>query len=203
MKKLFVLGDSISIHYGPHLERYMKGKILYSRKGGIKQAEQDMDIAQGANGGDSYHVYSYLNKLFSSGGIDADILLLNCGLHDIKRSTDNGSIQIPLEQYRENLEKIVHIVTKMKLIMIWVRTTPVDDKNHNSRLKTFYRYSEDCIKYNLAADKIMGKAEIPIIDLYSFTLSLDEELFLDHIHFTETVRRSQAAFIAGFLNASM
>jgi lysophospholipase L1-like esterase len=202
MQKIFVLGDSISIHYGPYLKQYLNGKMLYSRKGDIRKAEENLDVAQGANGGDSSNVCSYLESCAASGGINADILLLNCGLHDIKTSPETGEKQIPIEQYRKNLLKCIKLASEMKLHLIWIRITPVDDDIHNSRTEAFYRYSEDCDAYNRAADEIMNSADIPVIDLAAFTANLDEkELFIDHVHFSEPVRKLQAAYIAGFLNS--
>jgi len=52
-------------------------------------------------------------------------------------------------------------------------------------------------------------SETPSIDLYRFTLSLAEDvqalesLYEDHVHFTQPVRRLQAAYIAGWLEATL
>jgi len=35
MLTLHVVGDSISMHYGPFLERYLSGLLAYSRKEGM------------------------------------------------------------------------------------------------------------------------------------------------------------------------
>jgi len=43
----------------------------------------------------------------------------------------------------------------------------------------------------------MKELEVPVIDLYSFTMSLDEPLYEDHVHFFEPVRKLHGAFIAG------
>ena len=58
---LFVLGDSISIHYGPYLQKASKGFLQYDRKQGASGVEENnMDVATGANGGDSSMVLAYL-----------------------------------------------------------------------------------------------------------------------------------------------
>ena len=82
MKKLFVLADSISMHYGPFLEQYIKGTFEYDRKGKNHEFE-NLDIASRVNGGDSSNCLDYL-ELFPN--TEFDVLLLNCGLHDIKRA---------------------------------------------------------------------------------------------------------------------
>lgn len=45
---------------------------------------------------------------------------------------------------------------------------------------------------------------VPAIDLFAFTRALGgNEIFCDHVHFTETVRQLQAAYIAGYLRGRL
>jgi len=85
LPKIFLIGDSISIHYSPYLEMYLKGKAVFDRKKDNGLAENNLDIPQGANGGDSQMVLSYLKIKMNEPDFKPDYLLLNCGLHDIKR----------------------------------------------------------------------------------------------------------------------
>ncbi len=80
---LFVLGDSISIQYGPFLAKNLHNVARYDCKSGLPMALKDLDDPQGANGGDSGMVLAYLRERMESGGFSPDVLLLNCGLHDI------------------------------------------------------------------------------------------------------------------------
>lgn len=199
---IFVIGDSISIHYGPALEAALKGLgIGYDRKTGLDAARQDMDVARGANGGDSAMVLAYLRQCATRGPvIAADTLLVNCGLHDIKTDPATGQRQVPIEAYRGNLEAIVELVTHvLARRMVWLRTTPCDERIHNARCSAFHRFAADCDAYNRVADDVMAARGVPAIDLHGFTRSLGEEIFCDHVHFTEPVRRLQAAYIAGWL----
>ena len=56
MRSVFVVGDSISIQYGPFLEQMLSGRIAYARKGSedatMAEALRNLDIPVGANGGD-------------------------------------------------------------------------------------------------------------------------------------------------------
>lgn len=209
MKKIFVLGDSISIHYGPFLEEMIKGKFAYARKSGEEQALKNLDIPQGANGGDSRMCLEFLKGLRGSGGLDADLLLLNCGLHDVKASfpdenklKERRQLQVSIEDYQSNLEDIVQVADELKVKLIWVRTTPVDEAQHNTAGSGIFRYSEDVDTYNSAADKIMATRNVSAIDLNGFTNSLGAatELLYDGRHFNEPVRRLQAAYISGWLD---
>lgn len=199
--KIYVIGDSISLHYGPFLKEYLRGIMEYSRKEGEEEAMLNLDKPQGANGGDSSMVLSFLKAKAASGGVDADVLLVNCGLHDIRTNPASGEKQIPVGQYEKNLKAIVKEVAKMKHKLVWIRTTPCDEETHNKQGMEFHRYSADCAAYNEVADKIMTEASIPIIDLYNFTMNIGAELYCDHVHFQEHVRQKQAAFLAGWLSA--
>ena len=199
MKKVYVIGDSISIQYGPYLERALQGSMAYGRKEGDEEAQLNLDNPQGANGGDSGMVLAFLQAKAQAGGIDADLLLVNCGLHDIKTDPATGQKQVLIEQYQANLRAIVDLVAGMQPTLVWVRTTPCDENVHNYPGMSFHRFAADAAAYNQAADAIMTAAGVALIDLHTFTLALGPDLYCDHVHFHEQVRAQQAAFIAGWL----
>src|SRR5580658_3164656 len=101
--KIYVIGDSISVQYGPYLQSYLKGFLEYSRKEAEEEAALHLDNPQGAGGGDSSMVLSFLKAKVPAHGIDADFVLLNCGMHDIKTDPTSGTKQVPLQRYEENL----------------------------------------------------------------------------------------------------
>ncbi|MHB9026416.1 MAG: SGNH/GDSL hydrolase family protein [Armatimonadota bacterium] len=199
LQTLFVIGDSISMQYGPYLHSMVYGRFGYARKTGDEDALKDLDHPVGANGGDSGMVLDYLIARKDDPRFRPDILLLNCGLHDIKTDRATGEKQVPLAQYRENLSRIITVVQEVGARLVWVRTTPVDDVQHNIRCTEFARYDRDVVAYNHAADEIMTAAGVPVIDLYGFTRNLGGEPYEDHVHFIEAVRQCQAAYLAGFL----
>lgn len=199
---IFLIGDSISIHYGPELEAALRGTgIGYARKAGVEAAAKNMDQALGANGGDSSMVLAYLRFCLREGpAITADTLLVNCGLHDIKTDPATGARQVPIEAYRANLDAIASLVTQtMKRRLVWIRTTPCDERIHNARCSSFHRFAADCDAYNRTADAVMTAHRVPMIDLFTFTTNLGADVFCDHVHFHTHVRSRQAAFIAGWL----
>jgi lysophospholipase L1-like esterase len=200
MKKLYVIGDSISMQYGPYLERALHGVMHYARKEGETEGRLSLDHPQGANGGDSIMVLAFLQGLQQLGGFEADLLLVNCGLHDIKIDPVTGTKQVDLATYQQNLRAIVATARAMGPTLVWVRTTPCDEQVHNHRHVSFHRFAADCALYNQAADEIMTAAGVPLIDLYTFTVNLGPDLYYDHVHFHETIRAQQGAFIAGWLN---
>ncbi|PIY48629.1 MAG: hypothetical protein COZ05_02700 [Armatimonadetes bacterium CG_4_10_14_3_um_filter_59_10] len=182
--KIFIIGDSISAHYTPFLQTCLP---------------EGVEATRGEKGGDSSMVVSFLKEKWGAGGIDADLLLLNCGLHDIKTDPMTGAKQVPMEQYRENLQAIIQLTRQMKPKLVWVRTTPCDEGVHNRPDSKFHRFAADCHAYNAAADEIMAEERVPMIDLYNFTRRLGPDLYCDHVHFPDHIREKQAAFLAGWV----
>lgn len=193
IKKLHVIGDSISMQYGIYLEQMLQGKWHYSRK-----PPQNAD-PESANGRDSACVIEYLQTVRHT--LRCDYLLVNCGLHDLKRHPQTNELQVPLAAYAANLKTIVAFAREVSNEMIRVRTTPVIDQIHNTRNADFRRHAADVAAYNAAADTLMQQHHLRRLDLCTFTQNLGgEEIYLDHAHFTVDVRRQQAAFITGYLS---
>ncbi|WP_138993200.1 SGNH/GDSL hydrolase family protein [Larkinella sp. C7] len=202
LPKLYVIGDSISMRYGPFLEKYVQGVWQYDRKSDDGQAAKNLDVPVGANGGDSRMVLEYLKLKAPDKTFQPDVLLLNCGLHDIKRLPETNAIQVDSASYRKNLEAIYQLLKKRNIRLVWMRTTSVEDERHNTRSKAFKRYARDLDDYNRIADEVMQKHAVPVIDLYTFTRSLGSEHFVDHVHYDDSAMQLQAAYIAGYLQAN-
>jgi len=199
-KQLFVLGDSISMHYGPFLETFVADRFTCTRKGEKNADPGDLNLGNDINGGDSALVRKYLDARIAR-GFKPDLLLLNCGLHDIKTDPASGAKQVSIIPYEENLMAISRLLQMAGIQTVWVRTTPVDETIHNRIVDAFWRFDQDVGAYNAVADAVFIAAGTPMIDLYGFTKALGGHPFCDHVHFTEEVRRLQAAFIAGHLLA--
>jgi lysophospholipase L1-like esterase len=197
MKSLFVLGDSISVQYGPYLERMLRGTFAYARKKPADVPGGELGYPVDANGGDSSMVLAYLRARLRDH--HPDVLLLNCGLHDLRTDPQSGSKQVSPDAYRRNLQDITQFVRNRDTCTVWVRTTPVDDETHNGRQIAFHRFNRDVVQYNEIADAIFAEAGIPVADLYTFTQNVGGKLYCDHVHFTERVRELQAGYLAGCL----
>lgn len=197
--KIFVIGDSISLRYGPHLKKYLEGLMEYSRRGEDPTETQKLGAPSGTNSRDSRVSRQYVEAMAAAGGIEADVLLLNCGLHDIRRDPETNAIQVPLEEYETNLRAMIRVVREMGVDLVWVRTTPCDEKVHNRPGAQAHRYRADNRAYNESADHVMAEGKVPSIDLHAFTLNLGPDIYCDHVHFHEHICEKQAAFIAGWL----
>jgi acetyl esterase/lipase len=200
--RLFIIGDSISIQYGPYLEKLVEGTFIYDRKrdaAGAPKATSNLDVPTGANGGDSDMVLAYLRHRREHDPIAADVLVINCGLHDIKTDPATGAIQVPLSRYEQNLRAIVEETRAMNLRLVWINTTPVIDEIHNTRSTSFHRFARDVAAINTTAAKVMSESGAPVINLHAFSAPLVPAGFMDHVHYTEALREQQAAWIAAEL----
>lgn len=196
ISRIFLIGDSISIHYEPFLKEYLKGVATLESRKDISDAEANLDIPRGRNGGDSNMVLKFLEAALKNPLFQPDYLLLNCGLHDIKRSTDHFKYQVDSTAYRHNLGEICGLLKEHDIKMIWIRSTPVIDSVHNERSKSFKRFLSDIEDYNRIADEVCKKNGIPVIDLFSFSKSLGRNEVIDHVHYSVSAREKQARYIS-------
>ena len=56
MKKVLLIGDSISLDYGPEVRRAVRSDIEIFSKPGTEEAYKNLDLPIGGNGGDSARV---------------------------------------------------------------------------------------------------------------------------------------------------
>lgn len=195
MEKILFLGDSISVHYAPFLLEKLEGKRECYFRDGLEKAKENLDIPQAGNSGDTRRLLVYIKSRAQEGTLNFDKVCFNAGLHDIKTDINSGEKAISLTEYRQNLLEIVDLITGANATPIWVNITPVDEELHKKNMKYFYRYNQDVLKYNKAAEEIMGENKIKVIDLYSFTKKFGKEAYLDHVHYKEEIREKQAEFI--------
>lgn len=191
--KIFLMGDSISIHYGPYLIKDLQGVADIDQK----KIETLNGKEWSRNGGDSKRVLSYLRSKLEQPGFHPDYIILNCGLHDIGRDSIKHTIQIAPELYRRNLDSIFTLISQKNIRIIWITTTPVVDSIHNSRTKQLVRFASDLENYNRIAAEVTSQYKIPTVDLHDFTLTLGNDAYLDNVHYKEEIRPLQAAYIAG------
>jgi len=170
LSRVLLIGDSISIGYTVPLREALKGKANVHR------------IPE--NGGPTTRGLEMIDRWLGDG--KWDVIHFNWGLHDLKYmdekgrlvSPDKGHQQVPIEQYEENLRKLVERLKKTGAQLVWRSTTPVPQGAAG-------RIPGDAARYNVVAKKIMDGAGIPIDDHYSFILPRLKELQRPaNVHFT-------------------
>ena len=205
LASVFVIGSSLTLAMHPYMQSMCYGRLAYSRKGEepkeIARALQDLDTPQGAAAGDSSMVLAYLSELEQTDSFHPNIVLLATGGHDLRKNVELGTYQVPNENFSKNFESIVQWFSDRLIELVWMRIGPLDEKLHNSRAKSFHRYEADVDAYNGAADAILTRYSVHVLDFPSFTRSLGtlDEIVYDHVHFKDEIVRQQAAYVVGFL----
>lgn len=191
LKKVLLLGDSISIGYTPFVQDLLKHLAVVSRP---MLANGGAENCQGTNNG-------VANIRRWIGDTKWDLIHFNFGLHDLKHvdsisgeNSDNPEdpLQADLKQYKKNLKIIVDELKQTGADLIFATTTPYPDTVSNP-----LRDPGMSEKYNRAAIKIMNKNNIGINDLYTFAKPrLDEIQIPNNVHFTEDGYRQLAKKVA-------
>jgi lysophospholipase L1-like esterase len=99
-----------------------------------------------------------------------DVIVFNFGIHDRNR---------PAQEYAKNLEKLIEKLQKTEAKLLWVRTTPFNDKDEPADTPPKGLF------LNEIADKVMKEHDILICDLYTPFVERTKELIgNDRTHFT-------------------
>jgi len=187
-KLLYSIGDSISIGYLPHLM--------------LSLAEHYTVAHCPGNGSASTRIIENLSDWMA--GYNPDVVLLNCGLHDIK-PVAGRTATLP-DQYEANLRDILDILSRLCCSprIVWCSTTPVIEERLQAVNKSARRNS-DIIAYNQLADKIMMTAAVESIDLYGVVVNNDPAALLapDGVHFTNEGYQTLAEAITDYLVADL
>jgi len=151
----------------------------------LKELENRANVwAPKANGGDSRNVLEHFDEWVTAE--KPDILHVNCGLHDLARLPETAEPRVPIDEYRENVHRILSKAMQLPgMKVIWASTTPVNEKWHNEN-KTFDRLEADIVTYNVAAADVCRGLGVPIDDLYAVVTDhgRDSILLPDGVHFS-------------------
>jgi lysophospholipase L1-like esterase len=171
LPKVLIIGDSISNGYFKPLQEKLKDVAVLTHNE--------------VNAQHTAYALKNLDKWL--GDTRWDVIHFNFGLHDLKyidaqgqrTSVETGKQQIPIEQYEQNLDKIVEQLKKTGAKLIFATTTPVPDGSWS-------RVKGDAAIYNRTAIKVMEKHGVQIDDLYSFALLRLKEIQQNQdVHFTQ------------------
>lgn len=145
--RVLLIGDSISMQYGPEARRLLEGKATVyhipdngqTTKYGLEQLHYWL--------GDGHWA----------------VIHFNFGLHDLHTAAQH-KLQVPIEEYGPNLRQIVKELQATGAKLVWASTTPVPPG-------LGVRSESDVVAYNEVARKIMEENHIPINDLHALVES--------------------------------
>ena len=170
MQTITLIGDSIRYYYEQPVREELSG------------------IAEvwGENGDpcNSRNVLAHIGEWVLSR--PPDVVHINCGLHDLKRESRDAPAAVPLQEYEQNIRRIIGTIrSQTHATVVWASTTPVNEQSHR-RLKGFDRLEADVTRYNDAATRVIRDLGIPLDDLCGSVerTGRDELLQVDGVHFT-------------------
>jgi lysophospholipase L1-like esterase len=109
LPRIVLVGDSIRLGYAPRLAERLEGKAVV--------------VSPRENGGDSANVLAHRDEWVIRQ--KPDVVYLNCGLHDLRRSRKDGRHQVELDRYEENLRRMVaRIRDGTDAALVFVNTNP-------------------------------------------------------------------------------
>lgn len=124
------------------------------------------------------------------------VIHFNFGLHDLKRG-NHGQPQVPLEEYEQNLRRIVTRLKQTGATLVWASTTPIPPG-------VARRVPEDAVRYNAAARKVMDDNGVVVNDLYATVLPhLTVWLAPRSVHFTAEGASAVGKHVAAAIEATL
>jgi hypothetical protein len=181
LPNVLIIGDSISLGYTPLVRPLLQGKanVIHPMRPDGKMPVNCASTKAGL---------ADLQKWL--GATKWAVIHFNWGLHDLcyrnpeaktqgNRDKEHGKIQVPLDEYKVNLDKLATELQKTGARLIWASTTKVPDGEIG-------RVTGDDRRYNDAAREIMTRHHIAIDDLYAVSVSMPAELSLGpgNVHYT-------------------
>ena len=163
--KILLLGDSIRMNYGMEVEKYFKDKKY--------DFYQPLDNCR-------FTKY-FLRMLFDESDIykDADVIHFNVGHWDLCQLFDDKKTFSSIDEYKENLIRIVKILLKITPHIIFATTTPV-------RIENPYNDNKVIDEFNKAAVEIMRDYNIKINDLNALLCeNINDYIDEDCIHLSK------------------
>jgi len=182
MPSVVLIGDSIRLGYQPFVREILSGE---ADVWGPKE-----------NGGTSVNVLAHLEPWAISR--EADVIHLNCGLHDLKRLADPARPDVGLDAYRDNVRTILTTLgERTRSRIVWATTTPVNARWHEEQ-KRFVRLEVDVAAYNEAAVAVATELGLPVDDLCAAVEAAGRDALLgpDGVHFKEEGYRLLAETVA-------
>ena len=116
---------------------------------------------------------------------ETNIVILSIGKNDSCFIGETSNFSVPLEQFRENILRIIDIALTYTSALIFVSTAPIDESKTNPvkwEINLHYK-NEYLIKFNEAAQSVCNEKGLLFIDIYSPLSKLDyKSLLADGLH---------------------
>ena len=189
MKKVLIIGDSISIGYTPFVKEALAGKAIVKH-----------------NPGNAQHTGNGLEKLNEWLESEQwDVIQFNWGLWDLcyrspgskvqgNRDKVNGTITYSVEDYQKNMRALVKKLKATGAKLIFVTTTYVPENEAG-------RFAGDELRYNKAAIQVMKENDISVNNIWKASKKIHSKhgQAPDNVHYTKEGYKLLANKIGDFL----
>jgi len=177
--RVLLIGDSISVGYGPTVIEKLAGKFRVDR----------LSNSRAIN--DPFHLKETMNVV---NDVRYSAIHFNNGLH---------GCHLSLEEYAAGLRYFVQMLRHESkgAALIWASSTPVTRGNDVNKLEP--KVNGLVIKRNAAAAKIMKELNVPINDLYSLVVGKGEIRAADGYHYQEAGSKLMGDAVAKSLTATV
>ena len=191
LPNVLLIGDSISMSYTASVREKLAGIAnVYRAPDNCRSTRQT--LAQ---------IETYL------GHQRWDVIHFNWGIHDLTHLNESGQaapppegkLQVPLDQYRDNIRKLLRRLHETDARLIWASTTPVGSKADVHG----FRRNSDVIAYNRVAREVQENENIGINDLYSLVKPQAERWLSDGVHLTRHGQTVLAKAVAQSIRDSL
>ena len=174
MKRMLILGDSISMGYREFVRESLHGKaeVLFSEE----------------NGRFVKYTHWLSNQWIRANGAP-DIIHWNNGIWDITREPPVEGCFTPLDEYIHGLARTLSTFRAAGVPAIVFATTTYPHPGREEQR------AEDIDEYNAAARALMEREGVPVNDLGALIKNRMEYVCEDHLHLTEAGYRACAAMV--------
>ena len=190
MKKVLLLGDSIRMGYDDFVKEELKEYEVY-------YDSED-------NGRFTAYTIWMFNQLNAKYG-PFDVVHFNNGYWDMNREGPNGEPQTPVNEYVNNLKRLIDMIRSTGAVPIFATTTPIYDTPVKVTGFEVTNYKNEWVlEYNKAALELMKKESVMVDDLYS--LMEKEPRYskcYDSLHLTEEGYKKCAKQVAELVREAL
>ena len=188
MKNVFLIGDSIRMNYQDEVMRLLDGtaKIYYPGYTAESEAGESTRTNENARW-TGYTLNNLVPHLWLKHLPEIDLVHWNNGIWDaVIRHEEDGSFT-PIDQYEENVRRILRELRKQTPHIIIATTTPpkVDNRRDPTTGKVTLTV-ETVRRYNAVLYKIAKEQDLPVNDLFELVYK-DREQYIseDEIHLND------------------
>jgi lysophospholipase L1-like esterase len=182
LPKVMLLGDSIRMSYQPLVADLLAGKAEV--------------VGPAVNGRFSLFTLTSIPEWVGALG-RPDVIHWNNGIHDAGYNPGRAPVQIPLEDYVGNVQRIVnHVRSNLTPKLIFATSTPPHPDKPFSEKGWGWKQG-DIERYNEAAKQVMANLSVQVNDLHGL-VSADPNRLLcdDQLHLSEEGKKLCAEAVA-------